>query len=122
MIPKRDIKFEYTKGQGPGGQHKNKTETCVKATHIPTGITVRIDGRKRNQNKKRAVTELEKRVHAAKQKERAFVKKARRDKKIKEGKYIRTYDFKRNEVKDHRTGKVAPLKEILEDARLDLLR
>jgi peptide chain release factor len=48
MLKKSDIKIEYTKGKGPGGQHKNKVETMVVATHIPTGIKASVDGRSRN--------------------------------------------------------------------------
>lgn len=34
------IEFEYTKGSGPGGQHRNKVSSAVRATHVPTGIKV----------------------------------------------------------------------------------
>ena len=37
-IPDKDFKIKVTKGTGPGGQHKNKTESCVTITHIPTGL------------------------------------------------------------------------------------
>ena len=38
---KKDYKIEYTKGTGAGGQHKNKVETCVTITHLPTGMKER---------------------------------------------------------------------------------
>jgi len=114
-----DIKLEFTKGKGPGGQNKNKLETAVRATHIPTGITVFIDGRKRGQNIKKAKQELKRRVDAVKKERRAAAKKSRRDAKIKERNVIRTYDYSRNEVIDHRTGKRAPLKRVLRKGRLD---
>lgn len=36
----RDVVYQSTRSSGPGGQHVNKTETAVRATHLPTGISV----------------------------------------------------------------------------------
>jgi protein subunit release factor B len=40
-MEKKDLKISYTRGSGPGGQHKNKVETCVTVTHLPTGLSER---------------------------------------------------------------------------------
>ena len=120
-INKKDLKIEYTKGKGPGGQNKNKVSSCVKITHIPTGITVMKDGRNQGQNKKMALKELKRRLTELKLEQKATQKKQNRDFRIRNTKTIRTYDFKKQLVKDHRTGKVAPLKEVLEKGKLDLL-
>lgn len=121
MLNNKDLRFEYTRGKGAGGQHKNKTSSCVKITHIPTGIMVRIDGRDQHQNKKNALIELENRVAQQRLDEKAAQKKERRDEKIHDHTTIRTYDYKSMTVKDHRTGKRASLKEVLEKGRIDLL-
>jgi peptide chain release factor 1 len=121
-IPKQDISFEYTKGKGPGGQHRNKTCSAVRATHIPTGITAYVDGRDQYKNKRKAIKMLGQRVRQAKHDARAAEKKARRDHKIHNTETVRTYDYSRGEVKDHRTGKKASLKNILDKGKLDLLR
>jgi peptide chain release factor 1 len=114
--------METTKGKGKGGQRKNKVETAVRVTHIPTGISVFIDGRNQNQNKKKALAILEKRVQEFFDEERAALKKQHRDKKIHERDIIRTYNYSRDSVKDHRTKKTASIKNIMEKGRLDLLR
>ena len=116
-----DIKIETMRGTGPGGQRKNKTESCVRLTHIPTGIQVTIDSRKQSESKRQARKILEARVKQAALDEKAVARKARRDAAIKDGPVIRTYDYKRKVVKDHRTGKTASLKEVL-DGHLDELR
>jgi peptide chain release factor 1 len=121
-IPIQDISFEYTKGKGPGGQHRNKTCSAVKATHKPTGTTAYVDGRDQHKNKRQAIKMLEQRIAQAKREAKAADKKAHRDFKIHNTKTIRTYDYSRGIVKDHRTGKKASLKNIIDKGKLDLLR
>jgi peptide chain release factor 1 len=122
MIPDSEIKVEYFKGSGPGGRHRNSTNSCVRMTHIPTGITVTIDGRKQHSNYHKARKELELRISAVAASIRGQKKKARRDEAIKNTKTVRTYDFQRGTVKDHRTGKQASIKDVLDKGKIDLLR
>ncbi len=122
MIKKTDIVFEFTKGKGPGGQHRNKTSSAVRATHAPTGITVFIDGRDQHKNKRKAIRVLDQRVCDAMEAEIAKKKKLHRDHKIHNTKTVRTYDFSRGVVTDHRSKRVASLKNVLEKGRLDLLQ
>jgi len=39
-LKESDIRYQTLKASGPGGQHVNKTESAVRATHVPTGLTV----------------------------------------------------------------------------------
>lgn len=51
-----EIRFETTRSSGPGGQHVNKTESAVRATHVATGITVKVQTeRSQHANKRIAV-------------------------------------------------------------------
>lgn len=50
-----DVKVEKYRGSGAGGQHRNKTETCVRLTHCPTGIVASgTESRSQHQNLKAA--------------------------------------------------------------------
>lgn len=108
-----DVKFEITKGKGPGGQHKNKTSSTVKATHIPTGIQVVANGRCQHTNRRNAIVELERRLEQLREEQQSAARKARRDVAIHSTETIRTYNFDRGMVKDHRTGAVASIKDVL---------
>ncbi len=120
-IDPKDVIVRTKRGSGPGGQHKNKTNSCVEMVHKPTGISVTIDGRSQAQNKKGALAVLQKRVNEVQDRITAARKKAARLVAIKNNETIRTYNYKRQEVVDHRTGKRAPLKKVLEEGRIDLL-
>jgi protein subunit release factor A len=82
---------------------------------------VTIDGRNQHQNLRRAKKELAVRIAEKAQKAQATHKKARRDAAIKDETVIRTYRYKEGVVKDHRSGKTASLKEVMQ-GRIELLR
>lgn len=47
-----DVQEEFTKASGAGGQHRNKRNTAVVLTHVPTGIKVsNADQRSQTQNR-----------------------------------------------------------------------
>jgi len=117
----KDLKFEYIRGTGPGGQHRNRRNSCVRITHVPTGISVTEDGRDQHRNKKIALKKLKERLKAEKENTRAKIKKAHRDYKIKNSSIIRTYDYSRGIVTDHRTGKTGTIKNIVQKGRIELL-
>jgi peptide chain release factor len=55
----REVRFEAFQAGGPGGQHQNKTESAVRAVHVPSGLAaVARDGRSQHRNKAAAVERL----------------------------------------------------------------
>lgn len=59
VLKKEEIRYEFTRSGGPGGQHVNKVSTAVRATHVPTGTSVFVsNGRSQLQNKKQAAQKL----------------------------------------------------------------
>ncbi len=65
----KDIKIEYYRSSGPGGQRKNKKETAVRIRHIPTGITViATEFRSQARNRALAVKRLKERLQRLKAK------------------------------------------------------
>ena len=121
-IPKTDLRIETMRGQGNGGQHRNKTDSACRITHLPTGLTAYADERSQHHSRKAAMATLRQRLREMKQARRAEKKKARRDHAIHNMRTVRTYDFKASRVKDHRTGKSASIKDVLDKGKIELLR
>ena len=62
-ISEKDVEWTTCRGSGAGGQHRNKTESAVQMTHIPTGIRVRVENeRSQHQNKELAFRILSARI------------------------------------------------------------
>ncbi len=58
-IDEKDIRYQAQRSGGPGGQHVNKVSSAIRATHIPSGVTVvASDTRSQLQNKKQAKARL----------------------------------------------------------------
>ena len=120
-IDKNIFNVEYTRGSGAGGQHRNKVETCVVITHKPSGLQEKCeDERSRNLNEKTAYNRLVKRLQKIALDAKMKKLNEKRVEAIKNNGTIRTYNFQRNTVKDHRTGKTANLKKVL-DGYLNLI-
>lgn len=119
-----DIEIQITRGSGPGGQNKNKVSTAVRMIHRPTGLTVFIDGRSQKQNKNRARQILEQKVgmryRAEEQESQDSERHGQLGDRRRSGK-IRTYNFKRRRVVDHRLGKRTGRIDDVMNGRFDLL-
>ena len=105
-----DVRSETMRARGAGGQHVNKTESAIRLTHIPTGITVSMqDSRSQQRNREDAWKLMRSRIAQKRREEREEIARNLRSSvlsksQVTRGDKIRTYNFSQNRVTDHRSG------------------
>ncbi len=124
LIPERDLKIEFSRSGGPGGQNVNKRETAVRLIHIPTNISVHSsEERSQEQNRERAMSILRAKIFKKAEEEEKSVEESMKLKntEIEWGSQIRSYVLHPYKmVKDHRTrAETANVDEVL-GGNLDL--
>jgi len=108
-IKDEDLRIDFFRASGPGGQHVNKASTAVRITHLPSGIVVQCQNeRSQHQNKATAFKILKARLYEREQEQRKeqIEKEFHSNKKdIEWGSQIRSYVLQPYQlVKDLRTG------------------
>tara|TARA_E500000178_G_scaffold10906_1_gene10687 strand:- start:2011 stop:3078 length:1068 start_codon:yes stop_codon:yes gene_type:complete len=119
-----DLRVDVFRAGGPGGQSVNTTDSAVRITHIPTGISVsQQDEKSQHKNKNKGMKILRSRLYEL---ERSRIDKERsRDRKSKIGtgdrsERIRTYNYPQGRVTDHRINlTLHKLEEFLEGEIFD---
>ncbi|KKT89083.1 MAG: Peptide chain release factor 2 [Parcubacteria group bacterium GW2011_GWC1_45_9] len=124
QIPEKDLKMEFSRSGGPGGQNVNKVETAVRIVHLPTGLSASAQvERSQSANRERALALLKaKLVKLMEEKHENEISNLRIRVSPEWGHEIRSYVLHPyKQVKDHRTGlKISRAEEVLE-GKLDLL-
>jgi len=124
-ISSDDIKVEFSRSSGPGGQNVNKRETAVRIVHIPTGLSVHVDSeRSQVQNREQALALLKGKLFKLQEENRKkkegemYVSKTT---EIQWGNQIRSYVLHPYKmVKDHRTNtEVRDVESVLESGKLE---
>ncbi len=126
-INEGDLRIDYYRAGGAGGQHVNKTESAVRITHIPTNIVAQCQNeRSQHKNKSQAMRVLRSRLyeHYRREREAEAAQAAKEKKKIEWGSQIRSYVLAPyRQVTDHRTQrKVGNVDAVLDGDLDDFIR
>ncbi len=120
-----DLRIDYYRAGGPGGQKVNKTSSAVRITHLPTGLVVAIqDETSQHKNRAKAMRVLRSRLYDQLENERQEKERSLRRDQIGSGdrnQRIRTYNFPQNRVTDHRIGMNFNLERVVKDGDLSEL-
>jgi len=125
-ISEDDLKIEFAKSSGPGGQNVNKRETAVRVVHIPTNLSVHVESeRSQAQNREKAMQMIEAKLIKKQEEDRLKKEKGMQISTTVEnewGSQIRSYVLHPYQmVKDHRTGvEVRDMDSVLEDGEIDI--
>tara|TARA_A100001388_G_scaffold274357_1_gene257868 strand:+ start:230 stop:1303 length:1074 start_codon:yes stop_codon:yes gene_type:complete len=119
-----DLRIDVFRAGGPGGQSVNTTDSAVRITHIPTGLTVsQQDEKSQHKNKAKGMKILRARLYEL---ERSRIDNERsKDRKNMIGtgdrsERIRTYNFPQGRITDHRVNlTLHKLEEFLEGEAFD---
>lgn len=115
-----DVKIDVFRASGAGGQHVNKTESAVRATHMPTGLVATSqEERSQHRNKALALEALALRLAARRAAEQAARTLSERRAQLggsgggERSERIRTYNFPQRRVTDHRIAAAGALARVL---------
>ncbi len=120
-----DIKMDFYKSSGPGGQYVNKRQTAIRITHLPTGLVITSQtSRNLEDNKKAALNILQAKLYEKEMS--AQEEKMSQERKSQIGwaqraEKIRTYNFPQDRITDHRIKKSWRNIEKILDGNLDPL-
>lgn len=110
---RKDFRVDTFRATGKGGQHRNKTDSAVRITHIATGISAECsEERSQLLNKKKAFRKLARiliaKLHPEVEKKRFEAGKER----------VRTYNLAENYIRNEKSGQKFPAKQTFEKNKM----
>ena len=124
-LDKNNLRIDYYRSSGPGGQSVNTTDSAVRITHEPTGIVVSCqDEKSQHKNKDRAMKILRARLKEELERQKREEREEKRRSQVGSGQRsekIRTYNFPQGRVSDHRINLTVHQLEKVLDGNLDML-
>ncbi len=124
-VPETELRIEFSRSSGPGGQNVNKRETAVRIVHIPTNLSAQSDNeRSQAQNKEKALSILKGKLFRALEENRIAKEEGMYISKTMEitwGNQIRSYVLHPYKmVKDHRTEvETSDTESVLEEGKIE---
>jgi len=124
-LDKNNLRIDYYRSSGPGGQSVNTTDSAVRITHEPTGIVVSCqDEKSQHKNKDRAMKIMRARLKEELERQKREERDEKRRSQVGSGERsekIRTYNFPQGRVSDHRINLTVHQLEKVLDGELDML-
>jgi len=124
-IDPNDLKIDFFRSSGPGGQSVNTTDSAVRITHQPTDLTVSCqDEKSQHKNKAKAMRVLRARLQEKREKEKQAERAEARKSQVGTGERsekIRTYNFPQGRVSDHRINLTEHKLEKILDGNLNIV-
>ena len=124
-VKEADLRVDFFRASGPGGQKVNRTSSAVRLTHLPTGLVVSIqDETSQHKNRAKAMRVLRSRIYDHVETRRQEKEQSLRRGQIGSGdrsQRIRTYNFPQNRVTDHRIQENFNLDKVVKEGALEAL-